>query len=254
MPITLQNKFEIPFDFKERVPLLKAIVKGQKFDRFLLDTGAPTSCLSEDVASDMRLTPNSYGKIRVDSFAFGAIDFGPLDMKISKFGENRIDGLLGTQEIKPYCVSLDFDRLILTFDRIDKEKDVPYSPLEIFRGRPVIYVEYAGKLFKFVLDTGSSCNWLFPSGQGKTSGMGEILSASEQTKTAFGSIKVSESIILSDMNIGGIKYKRVVFLRADASSFGGNDMPEDGIIGIGAIVHHGVALINFPSGRFLIKG
>lgn len=251
--MTLPDKMghEIPFDFSERVPLVHGTVNGRDFARFLLDTGAPASRLHRDVATALGLFPDPENRIRIDSLLFGTLDIGPVDLKVGSFGENRIDGLLGTRELTPYCVTLDLDGHVCVLSQ-GNSADAPSSPLHMCNGRPVVHVHHAGVGLVFVLDTGSSGNWLFARGQEKLRHVGAVEERRDTAKAACGNLPVWRAKVVHNVAIGGRTCKQVRFLLSEPDQFGGASAPEDGILGLGAIAQSGRAIIDFPHGRFTL--
>ncbi len=241
----------VPFDFSERVPIMRGLVNGWIFDRFLLDTGAPSSCLHNNTASKLGLSVDRGNTVHVDSLQFGKLDVGAVDLRISSFGQNQIDGLLGTREMVQYCVMLDLDRLVCIFAE-SMNGSSAFSKLEMSNGRPIVLTEYAGNSFRFVVDTGSSANWLFVSGQDKLASIGTVVDEAEKAKAAGGNLAVCRAKVLQDMNIGGRDHREVRFLLATLDQFGGRSAPEDGILSVGALATAGTAVIDFPEGRFLL--
>lgn len=241
----------IPFDFADRVPLVRGTVNGRDFARFLLDTGAPSSWLHRDVAVASGLSPDADGTVHVDSLGFGTLDLGPVELKVGSFGENRVDGLLGTRELLPYRVMLDLDQCICVLGQ-SSCVPTPSSPLEIYRARPVVRVHHARSDLTFVLDTGSSGNWLFAPGQDKLRHVGAVEERRQTAKTAWGDSPVRRAKVLDNMAIGGQMCRDVCFLLSEPEQFGGVNAPEDGILGLGAIASSGRAIIDFPLGRFVL--
>ncbi len=246
--------FDVAFDFAERVPLLTAEVNRHRLDRFLLDTGAPSSCLHKDVVQTLGLAPDGKNAVHVDSLRCGDLDFGPLELKVGTFGQNRVHGVLGTREIKSYCVTLDLDRCVCIFEVGPDHGSGPFSRLELFRGRPTVLVEYRGQTLRFVLDTGSSVNWLFLRGQDRLPGMGTVVELTETAKAAKGNLAVNRATVFENMTIGGRVHADVQFLLSEANQFGGYDAPEDGILGLSAIAASGLAVVDFRGEKFLLTG
>ena len=242
---------EIPFDFSERVPIVHGAVNGRDFARFLLDTGAPSSRLHKNIVAALGLSADGENTVRIDSLRFGTLDVGPIDLKTSSFGENRLDGLLGTRELSPYCVTLDLDRCLCVLGKSTHGSD-PFSPLELFHGRPIVRVQHADAELTFVLDTGSSGNWLFASGQDKLRNVGAVIVQPETAKAAQGNLTVQRRKVVDDVAIGGMTFQEVAFLLSEPDQFGGANAPEDGILGIGAIASSGIAIIDFRLGHFVL--
>ena len=243
--------YEIPFDFSERVPLINGVVNGRAFERFLIDTGAPSSRLHKDVVTSLGLPLDGENTVHVDSLRFGTLDFGPVDLKSGSFGENRLDGLLGTRELFPHCVTLDLDRCLCVLGKTS-HTGVPSSPLELFHGRPVVRVQHADAELTFVLDTGSSGNWLFARGQDKLRNVGAVVTQHDTAKAAAGNLPVRRAKVLDSLTIGGRKLPDVRFLLPEPDQFGGANAPEDGILGLGSIALSGRAVIDFPLARFML--
>ena len=242
------------FDFAEQVPLLTAEVNGTRLDRFLLDTGASSSCLHKEAAARLGLRPSSANTVHVDCLRFGEWDLGPIDLRVSSFGENRLDGLLGTRELASYRVTLDLDRSISIID-CGLTGDAPFTKLELFRGRPVLHVEHEDVTLTFVLDTGSGANWLFAPGQDNLATIGTVVDHSDTAKSTRGNLAVRRAKVVHNMSLGGRNHAEVSFLLPEAGAwFGGPDAVEDGILGVGALASAGRVVMDFPGGKFLLVG
>ena len=241
--------YEIPFDFSERVPLIHGIVNGRDFSRFLLDTGAPSSYLHEDVVAALGRCVDDKNVVHVDTLQFGTLDIGPVDLQVSSFGQNRIDGVLGTQEVAGYSVTIDLDRSVCLLGE-STHGDAAFSPLELLHGRPIVRIQHADAELTFVLDTGSSGNWLFLSGQDKLRRVGMGSDHSVNAKGARQSFRTQQRKIVQKMRIGGRELAEVTFLLSD--QFAGPNAPEDGILGLGALVASGMAVVDIPGRRFVL--
>ncbi len=225
---------------------MSCAVNGRPYQRMVLDTGAPAGSLHEDVVSDLNLVPDPQGTVHVDSFRAGTLEIGPVRLRTASFGQNRIDGLLGTRELACFCVSLDLDRRLCTLGD-SMYRSLPGSTFELFRGRPLVRVEHEAVDLAFVLDTGSNGNWLFPSGQAKLMQSGRELPCARPATAAQGELLVRRRI-LDRMVLGGRQMQNVEFLLAEPGQFGPNP-PEDGILGLGALVSTGTVVIDFRLGR-----
>lgn len=246
----LKMKHEIPFDFSEIVAVVNGTVDGKHSGPFLLDTGAQQSFFNERIVKELGLSVDKATNIiHFDSFQFGTLDFGPIDLRVRNFGHSRLYGLLGTRELIPYCVTFDLDRSVCVFDQ-DDHNDAASSEIEIFRGRPVVHIQYSETSLIFVLDTGSSANWLFKSGQEKLINAGSIIDYTEKAKSAWADVSIKSAKALQNVNIGGKDLSKVMFMQSD--QFAWPDAPEDGIIGLGGITSSGQAIFDFPWGRFIL--
>ena len=241
--------YEIPFDFGERIPLMSCTINGLPFDRFILDTGAPVSFLHKDTAEALQLGVNHQNRVHIESLRFGTLNAGPCELKVGSFGAIRTAGLLGTREMLPYCVTLDLDRSLCVLGA-SHSASVPFSPFELLNGRPVVRLQHSDVDLIFVLDTGSSANWLFASGQEKLHAIGTMQEEPETAQGARGGIPIQNRKAVANMAIGGRELPIVTFLLSE--QFAGHNAPEDGILGIGALVASGKVIIDFPFGRFAL--
>jgi len=245
-------KHEIPFDFSEKVTVVNGIFDGQYSGRFLLDTGAQQSFFNERILKELGLSVDKANIIHFDSFQFGTLNFGPIDLQVRDSGHSRLYGLLGTREIIPYRVTFDLDQSVCLFDQSTQD-DAAFSKIEIFRGRPVVHIQYSETSLIFVLDTGSSANWLFKSGQEKLINSGSIIDHTETAKSAWGDVSIKSAKVLQNVSIGGRILSEIMFIQSD--QFAWPDAPEDGIIGLGGIISSGKAIFDFPRGKFsLVDG
>ncbi len=245
---TLVADTEIPFDYTERVTTIPGVVNGHPFDRFLFDTGAPMSFLREDIAADHGLWVDSRKAFHIDSLKFGELDVGPIDMRTTP-STWKVAGLVGTREVAGHCVAFDIDKSVCTIGRSTHTEE-PFSPLELFRGRPIVHVQHGDVRLTFVFDTGSSGNWLFVPGQKKLSNAGAIVPHTETGKTAWGDAPITRKKVLQNTSIGGKVHSEVEFMISD--KFTGEDAPEDGILGIGGLAVSGKVVIDFPLGRLVL--
>src|SRR3954451_21388015 len=156
---------------------------------FILDTGAGTSLLANELAEKLKVNvlgskqgqsaggPVSVSLAKVDSFSVGNarlsdIDVGIVDLKhIGTTVGAKIDGDLGYNFLKSFRVSLDYEKCQLRLDdprRLDVfnrggQTEVPLrlaSP-----AKPLILVEvYANRKgpFQFAIDTGTSTTAITP--------------------------------------------------------------------------------------------
>ncbi len=238
---------KVPFDYTDRVILMRGVVNGHPFDRFLLDTGAPMTILKEEIALQLGLSIDDKKTVHIDSLKFGALDIGPIDIIAGPL--KTVDGLLGTPEVASHCVTLDIDKCVCTIGQSTYTERAS-SPLELFRGRPVLHVQHGDAQLTFVFDTGSSGNWLFVPGQEKLINAGAIVAHAETGRTHWGDAPITQKKVLQNMSIGGKVHSEIEFMTSD--QFAGKDAPEDGILGIGGLAVSGKAVIDFPSGRFVL--
>ena len=248
----MPKTFTCGFDFSERVPLLCAAIDGTRVDRFLMDTGAPRTCIHESVAESLRLPGARPGHVRAESLKIAGVEFGPLELKLSRFGDNRIHGVLGFREMQQHCVAVDLDRCQATFGPSPAARTGRGSRIEVFRGRPTVLVACHGNALRFVLDTGSSANWLFADTLAKIPAP-EITGAAEQAKSAFGTFPASEEVRVRDLSVGGRDFAVLRFLLAPQDSFGGGRKPEDGILGLAGLAERGKVVMDFPGQELSIR-
>ncbi|MHC5038777.1 MAG: pepsin/retropepsin-like aspartic protease family protein [Planctomycetota bacterium] len=243
---------EVPFDFSEGVPILSASVNGRAFHRFLLDSGAVRSCLHRDSAEILDLVADDHRLARVESFRIGAHDFGPGAIRITTFGSNRLDGLLGVEEIGGRCITFDFLCASVRFTAGSFDAGSVPSPFRLFRGRPVIDVPYKGRTLSFILDTGAGSHVLFVLGREKLDGLGEIIEEPVDVKAGFGDLVAPGKFLLPELEVGGRRYDEAVFTLAGPDQYGGRDARVDGILGLGALADSRYAVVDFCKSRFAV--
>jgi predicted aspartyl protease len=240
----LSKVSEVVLDFSGGVPICSAQVNGKRFGRFLIDTGAPSSFLSPEAAASLGQSGNT--SLRAD-LCVGYVDFGPVEFAVRSFGPNRLDGLIGTRELRSHVVEIDCRECRL---RVGRQRTSSHgsSPITLGNGRPVVPVMVGGHAMYFLLDTGSSASWLFPRGQAALRDVGDVVTTQEPVRSVHTDSTTLFAKFLNDVSVGGLVLPSVKFLLAAPGQFG-QDPAEDGILGTD-VMSRGVAVFDFPGERF----
>jgi predicted aspartyl protease len=165
--------------------LVPVYVKGKGPYEFILDTGAYRCLLSPEVSSSIGIQPDSQqratgigGTINISSARVSSLTVGTarqenievaITGELSRLGEavqSKVDGVLGSNFLKDFRVTLDFGRGVVRLDRSSSEPgvsnvrsvtSVPFklaTPEKPLVSLPV-FVNGRGP-FQFFLDTGTS--------------------------------------------------------------------------------------------------
>ena len=260
--LRLPSRFELPFEFKGDL-VMTAVLDGVPCDRCVLDTGAAFAVIVTGKQTKLPFQSIDENHVRVDSFCVGDVDAGPINawVKRREFkGPEDLEVYLGTEHLKPFCLTLDYQRSVVVFDRQSFADSTggDSSAIEFSRGRPTIRVECQGRSLLCILDTGSNANWLFQKAQDK-----DLLDAGAVSADAPGirvgpdteEVAKKRSVVFRDIAVGGLTHSEMRFLLADPKDFIGIDTPEDGIIGTGHILatHGGLQILDFISMKYLLR-
>ncbi len=241
---------EVAFNFDERVPIFRATLNGTPFERFMLDTGAPGSFVRARHLPELELTAGEGNEVQVESFRVGDLELGPTALRILAERPGTLDGLIGVRELRSLCVTFDLERRVCRFARTSVSEGVDTSPLELFRGRPLVPVRVGAETLRCVLDTGSGANWLFPRGERKVSNL--AIPESTEGEANFGAFTYSRALRLEGLEIGGRVHDATVFLVADSGPLANPENPEDGILGMGTFPQSAKVVLDFTSLRFAL--
>jgi len=237
---------EILFDSREGIPMCEARVNESRFERFFIDTGAPCSILTPETAAHVAKVGDAAfveARLRVGNMDFGSVRFETHDLR-----PNSVDGLLGSRELMPYAVEMDFEARRIRLGRTPTSPSGVASQMMIFHGRPVVRFRHQGHALRFVLDTGSCISWLFPRGQAALRELGDAVATREPVRSAHSDSSTLFAKFLKDVSVGGLALPFVKLLLAAPGQFG-QDPLEDGILGTD-VMSHGVAVLDFPRERF----
>lgn len=249
--------FSIPFEFHGDA-VVEGFLDGKACGRCVWDTGAAASTLripERGVFSSLDV--DATGFAQVASWRVGAIDFGPLRIRVRVVpGLSAPEFYVGMDVLGNYCLTMDYRRREVRFSRVPLAEDAAQAamPIGFVRGRPVIHPCLGEIQGAFVLDTGSNGNWIFHSAQTpEILALGEIKERKVEAQCGLGNVSVRRSLILPHLRIGGALVDGAEFLLAEPGAFGGDTL-ETGIIGTGAVaeLYAGPQVLDFISKRYLL--
>jgi len=251
------QQLELPFIFEGHI-IMSGILNGShKCDHIILDTGAPSVVVWVPEGKDAReLGIGSSGEIT--SLVINSVEFGPVCARLKRVSHTKdFHVFLGTEQLKRYCLILDYERQKVLLQLTPFNTDRQCSAISFSRGRPVIDVDIAGRNHSFVLDTGSNVNWVFWKSQtNDLFEFGQVKDDSCEVKSGLGDINATRSVLFPVLNFGGKLNSNIKMRLGNEKDFGGVDKTwEDGILGTGEFAswHHGLQIIDFLSGRFLLS-
>jgi predicted aspartyl protease len=169
--------------------LLPTHVNGAGPFEFILDTGAGTSLLSTELAQRLKVPilgtkegQSAGGKIsvslaKVDSLAVGQVKLDGVDVGIVDLGHiaktigTKIDGDVGYNFLKHFCIKIDYHNCEIRFDeprRIERlgraaKAEVPMRLASL--AKPLLLVQARANghgPFQFAIDTGTSTTAIAP--------------------------------------------------------------------------------------------
>ena len=175
----LSKTIVIPFDYSQKEILVKArINNGEELD-FLFDTGASDTIIDRRVAAENFLlkegvadmhalsgrvttSTSSIGRLEVGNLIVNDIDARILDLSSqSRQIGRRLGGIIGTNIISRYVVTIDYGKATLTIDDADSFVRPTDATVVGFlrKSAPVVKVKLAGKEEAMMLvDTGAAFN------------------------------------------------------------------------------------------------
>lgn len=180
----------IPFQLFGHKIFIKIQIEDSKVLDFIFDTGAITA-IHERVAEElniakgieipsMKSVDKAYLSKDTLSFHFGDFQvegFIPVISILpeSKYGEPAIDGFIGSDIMRFFCVSIDYQNRVLTLSK----RAIDFGDLshrvnmvrQFPMGFPVIETKIDDKPVKFILDTGSPFTLVCPDGMIESAGI-----------------------------------------------------------------------------------
>jgi len=268
-PSSAKVKFRLAGGAQPLILLPVQVNDRGPFD-FILDTGAGTSLLSSELATQLKVKTigskeghSAGGKVsvslaKVDSFAVGetklhGVDVGIVDLaQIGKTIGAKIDGDLGYNFLKHFCVTIDYCNCEIRFD--DPKRVESYGrgaktevPIRLASpAKPLILVDVHANgrgPFQFAIDTGTSTTAMAPE-LAKQLG---VESSPVGAGTTGGAPVDFSAGTLQSFQLGGAKIDNMAVVVADFftmlnAAIGAN---LDGIVGYNFLRNYKVA-IDYP--------
>lgn len=252
----------IPFEYYQRLIFLKVSVNKTDSLLFLFDTGANASAIDEKVADDLQLktikldtvegtagiiiVPSVKAKkVAIGNSVVKNIYFTKYDLSGSLSPPNQhLAGILGTDFLKHFAVSIDFQSRQISFSGNIQEKLSMSFPFEMDNGIPRVKSVINDSIVTYLrYDSGSS---LFETAEIYLNSTTTVLEALIKIDTSLkpvkqltatgvgGNIKIPvykiNSVLLSDLRIEQpfliIQPNQGYFARTDAVGFFGNNLME----------------------------
>ena len=172
-PAPAAQSVTVPFTYQDRLVFLEARVKDSP-RLFLLDTGANTTAIDAQTATELALAhgepheiEGATGKLTVDSARVPEIAVGALaahdlavtvqDLSGSLHPEKRhLDGILGSDFLAGFVLQLDFTNARLTLSQGALAADEAALPFELDEGIPHFPAQLDDTPVQLRLDTGAS--------------------------------------------------------------------------------------------------
>ena len=231
---------------------MTATLDDVECNRCVLDTGAPLTTLVLRDDSTLPLSMVAENTAFVKSLRINQIEFGPLHIRVKR---RNIDYpwdfavYFGMEQMKDFCLAIDYARSFVAFSSEPyPHTNIGRSSITFFRGRPIVSIDYLGRIWRFVLDTGSDGNWLFFDAQDESLfEHGEVVEENQEVQTSFGNVSLRRALLLNNLSFGGVTHEKVKFLLTNEQGFGGKGTPESGIIGTGNVASffEGIQIIDF---------
>ncbi|WP_164156901.1 aspartyl protease family protein [Sandarakinorhabdus rubra] len=241
-PATIDNNLEISGEELEAEQLKKRLFIEVKVNdngphRFLVDSGADRSVVSEGLALRLALPAGesvkvqgmagavSVATVEVAALALGQSEVGPITAPALPARHLGADGLIGIDALADQRLMLDFDKRTVTV----QDSRQPYTSMggEILvtakrrKGQLIItQASVRGRPVAAVIDTGSELTLgnqalrerLF--GTRIPNGMREI-----ELISVTGQVLKAQAVVLDDVRIGGLMLNNVLIAFADAPPF-----------------------------------
>jgi hypothetical protein len=164
----------IPFDYYQRVIFFKVQINGGDSLLFLFDTGANASAIDEKTSDRLKLpalrtdrVEGSAGTIAVQMVKINSIRAGNSTVKNLEFSKQdlsyslapsgkHIDGILGTDFMKHFIVTIDFKNQLISFSKKIKHAG-QFLPFDMDNNIPKIKATVNDSFHTFLrYDSGSS--------------------------------------------------------------------------------------------------
>lgn len=242
-PAAIDNSLEIEGEALEAEQLKKRLFIDVKVNnsgphRFLVDSGADRSVVSDGLATQLKLPPGApvrlqgmagmreVATVEVTALSLGQSDIGPITAPALAAQHLGAEGLIGIDALADQRLMLDFDKRTITV----QDSRRPYTgggSGEIVvtarrrKGQLIITeasVEDRG--VAAVIDTGSEVTLGNPAlrqrlfGNRRPAGMKEI-----ELLSVTGQVLKADAIVLNNIRIGGLYLNNVVVAFADAPPF-----------------------------------
>jgi hypothetical protein len=254
------------------VPTIEVEVNG-KPKKFLLDTGAGMSVVSEKLAQECGILPLAHQKAEAGTSTSKKVRIQPAFIKDLKLGDlavqnhpviiidqqdlqfkllglftiMKIEGIIGWNAIQNLFLEIDYQNKVTTIQKAVKY-EVPNRNFFLLGGYPVVQLKSEdGILLNFGLDTGAGESWITENLLKKLSRF-ETSSDTRTIGSAGGWEKV-ESKILSELNLFLNDY-RLTFKKIGTRPARLDEFVElDGVLG-GNVFENGKIRIDYPNGIF----
>jgi predicted aspartyl protease len=133
-PIGLSKEIVVPFSSIANLISVKVRINDSEEEyRFIVDTGAEFTVISDQVATELKLEKKSemtisglyrYGAkpvdiVQIDRLSIGEMaieNCGALVMDLQAIGFLKFDGLIGANFLKFFCLKIDYQNQLLTFN------------------------------------------------------------------------------------------------------------------------------------------
>jgi len=133
-PIEFSNEIVLPFSSTANLIFVKTRINdsGEEY-RFIVDTGAQYTVISDQVATELKLEKKSemtisglyrYGSkpvdiVQINRLSIGEIGIencGALVLDLEAINYLKVDGLIGANFLKFFCIKIDYKNQLLTFN------------------------------------------------------------------------------------------------------------------------------------------
>lgn len=241
-----------PFELREGQVVITVTIKGRQLPA-LLDTGATRSLIETDLARELGIRVQKFNGGTVGAggapVAYGmtdrkvALDFGagPVSRRLGTYDARHAfaaDGvrlLIGMDLLDDLAVSLDFQRLIIDFQRPSDFTPPPGVPFKLTDAgwlRNTLTVSLAGMEAELLLDTAASGAMHLDSVFIAETPALKALPVSSRQIVGIDGVRDADAIVVPHMTFGGIAFEGV---RASSGSLARLEMGSTDIDGVAGV-------------------
>jgi predicted aspartyl protease len=173
-----QERVVVPMRLENGVPLVDVFINSQGPYTFVLDTGAHTVNISQQLSSKLDLPQSGFvfasrphklpgleRAVRINTLRIGSAVFGEFDAVSCDFSEfhklsQKFDGILIFSLFTDHLLTMDFLRseVILENGQLPKPDGENLLPMDVRSGVPLIPVLVCDQLLRVLVDTGYNGN------------------------------------------------------------------------------------------------